>query len=89
MTYFAESSTAHFFREDRETMSEPRKSPKGTKGGKHANGVPYYGVDNYRPDGGRVIGDLYDQEGNFHRSAVVADCGSEYAAKKYCEEKNK
>jgi len=65
------------------------KSPKGTKGGTYPNGVPFYGVDNYRTDGGLVIGDLYDQNGDFHRSAVVADCGSEYAAKKYCEEKNK
>jgi len=37
------------------------KSPKGTKGGTYPNGVPFYGVENYRADGGLVIGDLYDR----------------------------
>lgn len=68
-----------------------KKSPKGTKGGKHPNGTRFYGVDNYRPESpgsGRVIGDLYDEDGNYYRTAVVADCSDSGRAARYCNEKN-
>ncbi len=39
----------------------------------------------------QIIADLYDQDGKFYRSAVVADVGSAGlgAAQRYCNERNK
>lgn len=63
----------------------------------------HYNCKNYRPNKsgitlpgacfghqGQIIADLYDQEGKFHRSAVVADLGKvELAyAQKHCDERN-
>jgi hypothetical protein len=43
------------------------------------------------PHQGQVIADLYDENGNFERSAVVADCGRGglIAAQQYCDKANK
>lgn len=63
----------------------------------------HYNCKNYRPNKsgitlpgacfghqGQIIADLYDQEGKFHRSAVVADLGKVGSgfAQKYCDERN-
>lgn len=62
-----------------------------------------YKCKNYRPNNpprqlpgaclphvGQVIADLYDKNGEFHRSAVVADVGASglTAAQRYCDEQN-
>ena len=72
-------------------LNTKRTSKHGTKGGTHANGTPYYGIDHFRPNGngsGQVIADLYDAQGRFHRTAIVADCGDYGRAVKYCKEQN-
>lgn len=37
---------------------------------------------------GSVWADLIDENGNFHRRAIVANCNSKAAAKKYAEDMN-
>ena len=72
-------------------LNTKRTSKHGTKGGTHANGTPYYGTDHFRPNGngsGQVIADLYDANGVFHRTAIVADCGDYGRAVRYCKEQN-
>lgn len=60
-----------------------------------------YKCKNYRPEkqpnkeyikcDGKIVADLYDEDGKFYRSAIVADLGitSPSTIRKYCEEQNR
>lgn len=59
-----------------------------TKGRIGQDGRIVYGCNNYRNSGGDVLADLYNEKGEFYRTAVVARCLSNREAQKYCEKKN-
>ena len=68
------------------------ENPNSVRGGLNADGTRWYGAANHRLlslDSGVVIADLFDETGQFYRTAPVADCRDAMSARRFCSERLK